>query len=289
MAFATVNGVNLYYEINGSGPTVVQIGGAVNGHEGYALITPRMQEHFTVIDYDHRGYGASDRPAQTYTMDTWADDLAALLDTLGVERCHVHGGSMGGFIACLFAAKYPERVDRLVFNGAVAKCDWMSRTHFHLWKRLAETFGLTSDELALMLLTHAFSRTYLDEMVAGGSLHSLDWMKESIGRNATLEIFSDACDAMAETDVTGLLGNITAPTLVLHGTDDCLTPLDCGPDGAGARKLHEGIAGSELYLLEGCGHGVLFERSDEAVGKVIAFLRAESGSGGTATRGADES
>ena len=49
-----VNGVNLYYEINGSGPTVVQIGGAVNGHEGYALITPHMQEHFTVIDYDHR-------------------------------------------------------------------------------------------------------------------------------------------------------------------------------------------------------------------------------------------
>ena len=97
-----------------------------------------MQEHFTVIDYDHRGYGQSDRPAQKYTMDTWADDLAGLLDALGVERCHVHGGSMGGFIACLFAAKYPERVDRLVFNGAVAKCDWMARTHFHLWKRIAQ-------------------------------------------------------------------------------------------------------------------------------------------------------
>ena len=81
---------------------------------------------------------------------------------------------------------------------------------------------------------------------------------------------------MAETDVTGLLGNVTAPTLVLHGDDDCLTPLDCGPDGAGARKIHEGIAGSELYLLEGCGHGVLFERPDEAVGKVIEFLSREA-------------
>jgi pimeloyl-ACP methyl ester carboxylesterase len=272
MAFAKVNGVDLYYEVNGSGPTVVQIGGAVNGHEGYALITPHMQEHFTVIDYDHRGYGQSDRPAQKYTMGTWADDLAGLLDTLEIGRCHVHGGSMGGFIACLFAAKYPERVDRLVFNGAVAKCDWMARTQFHLWKRTAQMFGLGSDELALMLLTHAFSRPYLDGMVASGSLHSLDWMKDSITRNATLDIFCDACDAMAETDVTGLLGNVTAPTLVLHGTDDCLTPLDCGPDGAGARKIHEGIAGSELFLLEGCGHGVLFERPDEAVGKVIGFL-----------------
>jgi pimeloyl-ACP methyl ester carboxylesterase len=97
-------------------------------------------------------------------------------------------------------------------------------------------------------------------------------MKESILRNASLEVFCDACDAMAETDVTGVLGRVTAPTLVLHGDEDVLTPLDAGPDGAGARAIHEGIAGSELYLLEGCGHGVLFERSEEAVGAVIAFL-----------------
>ena len=272
MPYAEANGVNLYYEITGSGPTVIQIGGAVNGHEGYALITPHMQDSFTVIDFDHRGYGASDRPEQKYTMDTWTDDMAALLDTLGVEKCHVHGGSMGGFIACLFAAKYPERVDRLVFNGAVAKCDWLARTNFYLWKRTAQEFGLDSEELALMLLTHAFSRTYLDEMVSSGDLHSLDWMQDSIRRNASLEVFCDACDAMAQTDVTGILANVTAPTLVLHGDEDWLTPLDCGPDGAGARKIHEGIAGSELYILEGCGHGVLFERADEAVAKVIDFL-----------------
>jgi pimeloyl-ACP methyl ester carboxylesterase len=274
MPHANVNGVKIYYEISGTGPTVIQIGGAVNGHEGYGLITPHMKDHFTVIDFDHRGYGYSDRPAQKYTMETWVDDMAALLDALGVEKCHVHGGSMGGFIACLFGAKYPERVDRLVFNGAVAKCDWMARTNFYLWKQTANQFGLGSEELALMLLTHAFSRKYLDEMVASGNLHSLSWMQDSITRNASLEVFADACDAMAETDVTGLLGGITAPTLVLHGDEDILTPLDCGPDGAGARIIAEGIPGAELYVLRGCGHGVLFERADEAVGKVIEFLKA---------------
>jgi pimeloyl-ACP methyl ester carboxylesterase len=274
MAFATVNGVQIYYELNGSGPPVIQIGGAVNGHEGYALVTPKMAEKFTVIDFDHRGYGQSDRPDQKYTMDTWVDDMAGLLDALGIERCHVHGGSMGGFIACLFAARYPERVDRLVFNGAVAKCDWLARTNFYLWKKIANDYGLDSEELALMLLTHAFSRAYLDEMVTSGNLHSLSWMQDSIRRNASLNVFSDACDAMAETDVTGLLGNITAPTLVLHGDEDWLTPLDCGPGGAGARVIHEGIKGSELYILEGCGHGVLFERPDEAVNKTIEFLSA---------------
>ncbi|MCC6792464.1 MAG: alpha/beta fold hydrolase [Thermomicrobiales bacterium] len=274
MAFAEVNGVKLYYEINGSGPTVIQIGGAVNGHEGYSLITPEMSKHFTVIDFDHRGYGQSDRPKQKYTMDTWVDDMAGLLDVLGIERCHVHGGSMGGFIACLFGAKYPERVDRLVFNGAVAKCDWMSRTYFHLWKRTAQEFGLGSEELALMLLTHAFSRVYLDEMVTSGNLHSLSWMQESITRNASLEVFCDACDAMAETDVTGLLGKVTAPTLVLHGDEDILTALDGGPDGAGARAIAEGIPGAKMTILKGCGHGILFERPEESIEAVVAFLKS---------------
>jgi hypothetical protein len=66
-------------------------------------------------------------------------------------------------------------------------------------------------------------------MVSSGNLHSLSWMQDSIRRNASLTVFSDACDAMAETDVTGLLGNVTALTLVLHGDEDWLTPLDCGP------------------------------------------------------------
>lgn len=97
-----------------------------------------------------------------------------------------------------------------------------------------------------MLLTHAFSRAYLDEMVSSGNLHSLSWMQESITRNASLNVFSVACDAMAETDVTGLLAGVTAPTLVLHGDEDPLTPLDAGPGGAGARAIAEGIPGAKL-------------------------------------------
>src|SRR6476659_4653255 len=107
MPHADVNGAHIYYEISGSGPPVIQIGGAVNGHEGYGLITPLLADRFTVIDFDHRGYGLSDRPDQKYTMDVWVDDMAGLIDVLGYEKLHVHGGSMGGFIAVLFAAKYP--------------------------------------------------------------------------------------------------------------------------------------------------------------------------------------
>ena len=129
MPRARVDGAELWYELKGSGAYLVQIGGAVSAHEGYAAVTDAMAERFTVIDYDHRGYGLSDRPLQRYTIDVWTDDLAALLDQLGVERAHVHGGSMGGFVATRFAARYPDRVDRLVVSAPLRDATvWLARS-----------------------------------------------------------------------------------------------------------------------------------------------------------------
>jgi pimeloyl-ACP methyl ester carboxylesterase len=269
MSRARVNDVELWYELKGSGPHLVQIGGAVSAHEGYATITDAMTEHFSVIDYDHRGYGQSDRPQQRYTMATWADDLAALLDVIGVERTHVHGGSMGGFIATQFAARYPDRVDRLVIGGAIAKCDQMARSQFEVWKAIARAYGTDSDELAVELATKALSRPFLDESFGTAELQAI---REVVARNVTVDVFCDACDAMIETDVTAELGQIRAPTLLLCGTDDCLTPLDCGPDGVGMRRMAELIPGAHLHVFDGCGHGNLMERADESIRVIVDFL-----------------
>jgi pimeloyl-ACP methyl ester carboxylesterase len=263
-----VNGTRLWYELSGSGPLLVQIGGAISGHEGYAAVTERMAERFTVLDYDHRGYGSSARPDQRYDIDVWADDLAALLDGLGIERLHVHGGSMGGFIAARFAASYAERVDRLVIGGAVAKCDRMGRTQFEVWKLLARAYGVDSEEVALELTTKAFSRGYLDSI--GDDL--LRDIRDVTARNVTTPVFCDACDAMITTDVVPVLDRISAPTLVMVGSEDCLTPLDAGPDGAGARAMAEAIPDAELHVLDGCGHGNLVEQPEESIAAIFEFL-----------------
>jgi 3-oxoadipate enol-lactonase len=269
VAKARVNGVELWYELRGSGPYLVQIGGAVSAHEGYATVTEAMSERFTVLDYDHRGYGSSERPKQRYTMDVWADDLAGLLDAVGIDRAHVHGGSMGGFIATRFAARYPERVDRLVLSGALAKCDRMARTQLEVWKLIARAYGTGSDELALELTTKAFSRAYLDTELRPEQLRE---MREVVARNVEKDVFCDACDAMIETDVTDLLPRIQAPTLVLCGSEDCLTPLDCGPDGAGMRVIAERIPNARLHVFEGCGHGNLIERTEESIRVIVEHL-----------------
>ena len=228
-----------------------------------------MAERFTVIDYDHRGYGLSERPLQRYTIDVWTDDLAALLDQLGVERAHVHGGSMGGFVATRFAARYPDRVDRLVISGAVARCDPMARTQLELWKLIARAYGTGSQELALELTTKEFSRRYLDTVFQPEHLAE---MREVVARNVEVEVFCDACDAMIETDVTDLLPRIVAPTLVLCGSEDCLTPFDCGPGGAGMRVIAQRIPGARLHVFDGCGHGNLIESAAESIQVIVDHL-----------------
>ncbi len=74
MAHCTVRGCQLWYQITGEGDYLLQIGGAGFAHENFGLVTESMTEHFSVIEFDLRGYGLSERPVQPYSMEVWADD-----------------------------------------------------------------------------------------------------------------------------------------------------------------------------------------------------------------------
>ena len=108
------NGINLYYETHGTGKPLVLISGL-----GYSLwqwhkMAPFLAEHFTVITFDNRGVGQSDKPAGPYTVQMLAADTVGLLDALKIEKAIIMGHSMGGFIAQAIALEYPERVDKLI-------------------------------------------------------------------------------------------------------------------------------------------------------------------------------
>ncbi len=270
MPTVKIDGTRLWYRFTGSGETVVQIGGAVSAHEGYATVTPVLARHYRVLDYDHRGYGLSDRPRQRYTLADWCDDLAALMEELEVGRAHIHGGSMGSFIAITFAAMYPEKVEKLLLGaGAVARCDRMATLHFRVWQHIARAYGIASRELAEELATKAFSREYLDRT---GLDDVVEAMRDVTARNASLEVFVDACQAMIDSDVTDRLSDIRVPTLVMVGSEDVLTPLDMGPDGAGARYVAEHLANSRLEVFPGSGHGHYVEQADESLEVILDFL-----------------
>jgi 3-oxoadipate enol-lactonase len=268
-----VNGVELFYQLTGEGDHLMHVPGAVVAHEGYAAVTPEMAKHFKVLDFDPRGYGQSDRPQQRYTFDVWADDMVGLLDALGIERTHVHGGSMGSSLACHFAAKYPSRIHGLVLSGCTAKSDFMSKLQFQVWKHLAQSYGTGSEELAYALSSESFSRRFLDG--PNGGIDLVKGLAATAGRNVEVDVLCDACDALIDIDVTAELPMITAPTLVVVGDGDILTPADQGPTGAGGRYIYEHLVNAEFKefaVIENAGHANLMDNPDQSNKVVIDFL-----------------
>ena len=264
------NGADFYYELTGEGPHLVQISGAVSGHEAYAPITPVMAEHFTVLDFDHRGYGLSDRPDQAYDMSVWSSDLAAMLDALGIEKAHIHGGSMGAFIAVDFAVSFPDRVDRLVLGGGAAKSGYWAQSMFRIWQDLANAYGMESDAVIRAILVTGFTQRTLDQEGFGDEL--VENLRGIISRNVTNEVFQQACQAMIDYDVRDRLERISAPTLVTVGSDDNLTPLIQEPPGAGMQYMVEHIPDAELAVIADAGHAHLFERPAESCDAILEFL-----------------
>ena len=273
MPDVTVNGCRLWYEIRGAGDYLLQIGGAGFAHENFGMVTEAFTRQFTIIDFDLRGYGLSERPLQAYSMDVWADDVAALLDAIGVQKAHVHGSSMGGMVAIKLAAKYPEKVDGLVIGCAAAKSDTMSRDRWEIWKALARAYGMGGKPLALEIAGQALTRSFLDSDQGPVVVENIQGVLE---RNCSVEVFCGACDAMLEMDLTPDLPRITAPTLVMCGDQDILTPLAQGPQGAGSDVIARLIPTAELCLLEGVGHTNLMEVPELSVEIVTAFLRRVS-------------
>jgi pimeloyl-ACP methyl ester carboxylesterase len=109
-----VNDLQLFYVEQGRGEAVVFIPGLGGDHHLWHHQLPAFAQHFRAIALDPRGAGQSDKPDLPYTIEEMADDVAGLLEALGIERAHVVGASMGGFIAQMFALRHPHRLGRLI-------------------------------------------------------------------------------------------------------------------------------------------------------------------------------
>jgi len=270
---AEVNGVSLWYRVTGEGEPVVQIHGAGFGHFNFAPATPELSKHFRVVDFDLRGYGQSDRPVQQYDMEVWADDLAGLMDALDLTEAHVHGTSMGGMIAIVFAAKYPERTTSVVINCAAAKLGQAGRLIFKNWIDIArlDPAGPGSRVLAELIAWQALSKAFLEtpEGVA-----AIDTIQQILRDSNRIEVFTAACQAMCDMDLRPYLPRIGSPALVLGGDEDLMTPWDQGPGGAGQEAIHAGIPGAAKHVIAGSGHSTIFDNTAEHNRVVIEFFRS---------------
>src|SRR4051794_9609757 len=270
-----VNGVRLWYEASGDGEPVIQIHGAGFGHFNFAPATPELSKRFRVIDYDMRGYGQSERPVQHYDMEVWADDVAGLLDALDIEAAHVHGTSMGGMIAIVFAGKYPQRTTSVVINCAAAKLGQAGRLVFKNWIDIAriDPDGPGSRILAELIAWQALSKAFLEtpEGVA-----AIDTIQQILRDSNSIEPFTAACQAMCDMDIREWLPKITSPALVLGGDEDLMTPWDRGPEGAGGEAIWGATGGAEKHVPRGSTPPTFFNNPADHTRVVIVFFNRHS-------------
>lgn len=271
MPYLDTNGIRSFYESFGDGEPLVLIGGSVFGRANWSMAWDEFAKHFTVISYDQRGYGRSDRPAERYTMELWIDDLASLLDGLGIARAHVAGTSMGAMVALAFAAKYPDRCLAIVSDCPLVRPDRMRRMLFETWRRMAHTMGC-GDALADHLVTQAVGPDILETDIVDTLIANVRGMVAQM----PVETVVQACLVMEELDLTDAVKRIEAPVLVIASMLDYLCPFRTAKSGAGIEYLLANLKRKESKIYENIGHADLLEKKEVSIPLIVDFLKRAS-------------
>jgi 3-oxoadipate enol-lactonase len=264
---AALDGVDLYYEVEGSGPRLLLI----SGTGGDLRMTPRISDgplgkSFEIAAYDQRGLGQSSVPPGPYAMADYADDAAGLLDVLAWEEALVMGISFGGMVAQELALRHPARVRRLVLactssgGGGGASYPLHELSDVPGDDRIARQL-----ELADTRYDEEWRKANPDEWSA---LASLLRARADIGRDepGRAEGAAMQLDARRRHDTWDRLDAISCPTFVCGGVHDGIAPP------ANAEKLAAAIPGAQLQMFDG-GHLFLLQDRD-AWPAITAFLAA---------------
>ena len=267
MPFADVGDVRLYYEFTGpeDAPLILQFGGSLFGRANFDSVNDGFREKFRLLSFDASGYGRSTQPLTAYSIEGWADEGAALLDALGIERVLTHGTSMGGMIALAFTAKYPDKTIASCADCAFARCDVYRRTMFRNWRQQCEALPL--DDFCALLTIQAVGAGFIEE-----NPDVFDNVARIVGLNSPYTV-RQACIAMETMDLEPLVPQIRRPILFTNGSRDIMTPPDLAPSGYSAGQIVEAVPDwARLHAFPDIGHADLLEIPDEAVRVVTAFF-----------------
>ncbi|RSK28359.1 alpha/beta hydrolase [Bacillus sp. HMF5848] len=259
-----VNGIQLYYEIHGEGPPLLLIEGLGYASWMWNYNVTELSRHFSVIVFDNRGVGKSDKPDVEYTIELFADDAAELVRTLGFEKVHVLGVSMGGFVAQEFAIKYPEIVDKLILCSTSFGGPNMIPIP---QDTLAIMMKAGSEDMTVENMKYG-SSTALNESTLADKEDVLDCIvKNKLDSPQPKFAYQRQLFAGASFNAEDRVATITADTLVLAGKGDRVVPYK------NSFLLQEKMPQSQVAIIEDGGHVFFMERPDETNSIIINFLK----------------
>jgi pimeloyl-ACP methyl ester carboxylesterase len=252
VSFATVGEHRVYYEEHGVGEPVLLINGLGADHNAWALQTEFLSRHFKVVVFDNPGCGLTTGPPGAYTTELFGDVAAGLVRSLGIDRVHVVGASMGGLIAQQFAVRNPTLLRSLVLHCSWWRADAYTQCLIRSWQSFARATGMLelSRQIWLWVFTPEFfemRRPFFADLERG--------VRETPAQ--TPEAFCDQAEACVAHEALEGIREIDVPTLLTVGDHDILTP----PEHSAA--IHERIEGSVLHIWPGMGHAPFWEIPDE--------------------------
>jgi len=270
MPRASINGVNICYQVSGHGEPLVLIQGLGSPGSGWFFQQRAFGKSYRVIVLDNRGAGRSSKPGEQYTVKTMADDVIGLMDHLGIDKAHIIGASMGGMIAQEIAINYPQRVKKLVLACTTAGIDdaemrMLAQRSIGLGDGASEAdmgsldarmMGKMMGTVTASSFNRKIYRTFFVPVAKlyfryGGIAAGVLGQLRSVASHSTL----------------GRLNQIKAPTLVIAGTGDKLMP----PQSSDI--LAKNIPGAKLVKLEGGSHSFFIEMHGRFNREVFEFLK----------------
>lgn len=266
MATVTLpGGEAIWYRRQGEGAPLLHIHGSAFGHQNFSQLTPLMVRHFQVIDFDLPGFGESSG-ARPRDMAELGELVFQLIRALGHDRLHVHGTSFGAMVGLALAAAHPEAVDRLVLSCFLARYDKAARLMRATWKRAARDSGMAA--VADLTAVAGFARGFYERPDAADQLAQ---MRAAFART-TPDAFIAGTEMVERTDLTPLAARVRAPTLLLGGDEDNMTPFSPAASGVGFAQVKDVLPGCELAVLAQCGHYLVIEQPEEVARRIVAFL-----------------
>jgi 3-oxoadipate enol-lactonase len=249
-------GITLSYELDGSGTPLVLTHGLGDSLHFWDGVAPELAAQHALLRWDVRGFGESDKPPGPYGAALFADDLAALLDALAIDRVHLGGISMGGVIAQRFALDHPQRLRSLILCSTSSEIGPAGTAN---WRRLADSieqrgFGAGARD-ASRSFSPAFAAAHPEVVAAAGQQTASNEPRA----------YAAAARAMSDYHWTAELARVRVPVLILQGLADQLTPP------GGSVRMHRALPASRLLMFDHTGHNLPLEQPARFTAAVLGF------------------
>ena len=265
------DGTMIAYAVSGSGPPLVKTANWLT-HLEFDWESPvwrpwlrELSRDHTLVRYDERGCGLSDREVEDLSFERWVEDLEAVVDAAGLERFPLLGMSQGGPVGIAYAARHPERVSRIVLYGSYAVG----------WRHRADPEFRRLEEALLQLMADgwgrdnpAFRQVFTSLFLPDGTSEQAQWFNDLQRETTSPHIAVRLEKEFGRIDVSDLLDRVRCPVLVVHAEDDQVIPFESG------RRMAAALPDARFVALDGHNHVLLEEEPawERFLAEVRAFL-----------------